>query len=63
MSYGPKVAYTREQVEDVARRYRTTGDAARALGISSTNFGRLCRRHGIQTPTERTRQRDTKQED
>lgn len=41
---------TREQVERVARIYRSNQDASRALGIEPRSFGRLCRRYGIETP-------------
>ena len=45
---------TRADVERVARIYKSNQDAA-ALGITSHSFGRLCRRHGIETPHARTR--------
>ena len=46
-------AYPPERIEKAARIYRTTGDAAAALGIAPSSFGRLCRRYGIQTPRQR----------
>ena len=48
---------TREQVERVARMYRTNEDASRALGIAMRSFGRLCRKYGIETPYVRKRRR------
>lgn len=47
----------RDQVERVARIYKTNEDASRALGIEMRSFGRLCRRHGIETPWARKRRR------
>ena len=41
---------TRQQVERVARIYKTNQDASQALGITMRSFGRLCRRHSIETP-------------
>ena len=46
---------TREEVERVARIYKSNQDAAAALGITSHSFGRLCRRFEIETPHARTR--------
>ncbi len=48
---------SRDQVERVARIYKTNEDASRALGIEMRSFGRLCRRHGIETPWARKRRR------
>lgn len=39
-----------EQLERVARLYRTSKDASAALGITVQAFSRLCRQHGIETP-------------
>jgi len=39
-----------KQLERAARIYRTNHDAARALGVSLSSFGRACRHHGIETP-------------
>ena len=44
---------TRERVERAARIYKSNAEAAQALGITSGSFGRLCRRHGIETPYAR----------
>ncbi len=41
---------TRQQVERVARIYKTNQDASQALGITMRSFGRLCRKHDIETP-------------
>ena len=38
--------------------YKHNQDAARALDIDMRSFGRLCRRHGIETPYVR-RQRQS----
>ena len=46
---------TREQVERVARIYKSNHDASRALDIEPRSFARLCRRHGIETPYARKR--------
>ena len=45
----------REQVERVARIYHNSGDASRALGITTRSFSRLCRQYGIETPWMRKR--------
>jgi hypothetical protein len=48
----------REELERVARMYKSNEDASRALGMSLGGFSRACRRHGIATPfTRRRRQR------
>jgi len=46
-----------DQVERVARMYRSNADASRALGITTQAFGRLCRQHDIETPHARRRRR------
>jgi hypothetical protein len=38
---------TQEDVERAARIYRSTTDAARALGIGTRSFGRLLRKYDI----------------
>jgi hypothetical protein len=48
---------SREQVERVARLYKSNQDASQALGIAMRSFSRLCRRHGIETPWARRRRR------
>lgn len=48
---------TREQIERVARIYKTNEDASQALGIAMRSFGRLCRKYGIETPYIRKRRR------
>jgi hypothetical protein len=48
---------TRDQVERVARIYKSNQDAGRALGIDPRSFGRLCRRYGIETPYVRRQRR------
>jgi hypothetical protein len=45
--------FSREQIERAARIYATNADAARALDIASSSFGRLCRTHSVQSPRER----------
>ena len=49
--------FDRERIKRVARIYRTTGDAARALDIRPSSFARLCRRFNIETPTERNQRK------
>ncbi len=41
---------TREQLERVARMYKSNKEASQALGIAPGSFSRACRRHGIETP-------------
>jgi hypothetical protein len=48
---------TREQVERVARIYKTNQDASQALGIAMRSFGRLCRKFGVETPYVKRRRR------
>ena len=42
-----------DQLERVARVYKSNTDASRALGITQQAFSRLCRQHGIETPYKR----------
>lgn len=42
-----------DQLERVARIYKSNTDASRALGITTQAFSRLCRQHGIETPYKR----------
>ena len=53
MSQGTAVQRTREEVEQVARVYKSIKDAARALGIAEKTFSKLCRRYGVETPYQR----------
>ena len=46
-------AFPPERIEKAARIYHSTADAAAALGIAPSSFGRLCRRYGIATPGQR----------
>ena len=48
---------TREQIERVARIYKTNQDASQALGIAMRSFSRLCRKYGIDTPYVKKRKR------
>ena len=48
---------TRDQIERVARIYKSNQDAGRALGINMRSFSRLCRQYGIETPYARRRRR------
>ena len=48
---------TRDQIERVARIYKSNQDAGRALGIDMRSFSRLCRRYDIETPYARRRRR------
>ncbi len=52
-----QTAYTPERIERAARMYHRTRDAAAALGIAPSSFGRLCRRYGIATPGQRRKAR------
>lgn len=54
-------AYTRERLERVCRLYRTAQDAARALGLTTSAFYRLCKQHGLATPAQRRRQAQRKE--
>lgn len=42
-----------EQLARAARLYRTNGDAAVALGMTTSGFVRACKREGIETPYQR----------
>ena len=44
---------SREQIERVARIYKTNQDASQALGITMRSFGRLCRKYQVETPYAR----------
>ena len=48
---------TREQVERVARVYKSNKEAGLALGVTRGHFGRLCRKLGIATPYARSQRR------
>ena len=48
---------TREEVERVARIYRSNVDAGVALGINPSSFGRLCRKYDIESPYARSQRR------
>ncbi len=37
--------------------YKSNKEAGAAMGINSSSFGRLCRRYGIATPTQRAKER------
>ena len=54
---GASMAVQVEQLTRVARIYHNNADAAAALEITRNSFGRLCRRHGIETPHERKRRK------
>ncbi len=45
----------REQIERVARIYKSNRDASRALGITIRSFSRLCRKYEIESPFARHR--------
>ncbi|MFL2541875.1 MAG: hypothetical protein ACJ0UT_07875 [Candidatus Latescibacterota bacterium] len=45
-----------EQIERAARIYRTSKEAAAAIGCSSVHFQRLCKRYGVLTPIQRRKQ-------
>ena len=48
---------TREDVERVARIYKTNKDAGASLSINPRSFSRLCRQYGIETPYARKQRR------
>jgi hypothetical protein len=48
-------AISRERVERVARMYKSNIAASKALGITPSSFGNLCRKWGIETPYARKR--------
>jgi hypothetical protein len=43
----------KKEIERAARMYKTSADAARALGIAGPSFSRLCRKHSIPLPKQR----------
>ena len=52
---GVRTSYSKADLERVARMHRTTGDAARALGLTQGGFYKLCKRAGVLTPHQRKR--------
>jgi len=40
----------REQIERVARVYKSNQDASNALGITPRSFNRLCHKYGVESP-------------
>lgn len=46
-----------DRVKRVARLYASNKEASQALGIAAGSFGRICRRHGIETPFARRHRR------
>ena len=44
---------SREQIERVARIYKSNQDASRALGITIRSFSRLCRKYQVESPYDR----------
>ena len=44
---------TKEELERVARIYKSNADASSALGIALGSFSRACRRYGVETPYKR----------
>ena len=48
-----------EDLERVARLYKSNKEASAALGIHPRSFARLCRQHGIPTPYVRRRRART----
>ena len=47
---------TKKQLERVCRMYKTSSDAARALGISNTSISRRCKRLDVATPRRRKKE-------
>lgn len=52
MPAGPP-AYTKEQIERMARMYATNTDAEVAMGIGKGSFKRICARLGVESPSDR----------
>jgi len=46
---------SKDQLERVCRMYKSNVDAGRAMGISSSSVGRLCKRMGVESPSARNR--------
>ena len=46
-----------ERIERAARIYRTSKEAAAAIGCSRVHFQRLCKRYDILTPMQRRHQK------
>jgi len=44
---------SREQIERVARIYKSNQDASLALGITIRSFSRLCRKYEVESPYDR----------
>ena len=42
-----------DSIKRVARMSASNKDAAAALGISDGAFGRICKQHGIESPSDR----------
>ena len=41
---------SRDQIERVARIYKSNQDASQALGITIRSFSRLCRKYEVESP-------------
>ena len=52
--------FSKERIERAARIYASNQDAGLALGITRGSFCRLCRKYGIETPTERRKGKSEK---
>jgi hypothetical protein len=44
---------TRDRLINACRVYRSTRDAAQAIGIGASSFLRACKRHGVEMPWKR----------
>jgi hypothetical protein len=53
----------KERIIRAARIYASNHDAGIALGIAPGSFSRLCRRHGIETPTARRIRKEQERKD
>ena len=42
-----------DQIQRVARIYKSNQDACKAIGITLRSFSRLCRKYGVETPYAR----------
>ena len=52
MNYPPRFL-TQDRIARAARVYTTNKNAAQAMGISPSSFADLCRKYGIETPSQR----------
>ena len=46
---------SKKQMERVCRMYRTNSDAGKALGINPSSVARICKRHGLVSPSQKNK--------